>query len=75
MEKPKRRLGDRKDGRLLREARTEEKLTWYYPREIRSLIREAGLRILWESAGLTPDHAAQPITPESENMVFCCGLN
>ena len=69
------RLEEWKDGKLLREARTEEKLTWYYPREIRSLIREAGLRILWESAGLTPGHAAQPITPESENMVFCCGLN
>ena len=69
------RLEEWKDGRLLREARTEEKLTWYYPREIRSLIREAGLRVLWESAELSPDGAPRPIAPDSENMVFCCGLN
>ena len=68
------RLEEWKDGRLLREAYTEEKLTWYYPREIRSLIREAGLCILWEGAGLSPEDAARPICAEAEGMVFCCGL-
>ena len=56
------RLEEWKDGRLLREARTEEQLTWYYPREIRSLVREAGLRVIRETAG-------------AEGMTFCCGLN
>ena len=66
------RLEEWKDGNLLREACTEERLTWYYPREIRSLIREAGMAILWESDCLTPDGTVRPIGTDSCNMVFCC---
>ena len=64
-----------KDGILLREACTEEHLTWYYPREIRSLIREAGMRILWESSCLSPDGRTDPISAGSYAMVFCCKQN
>lgn len=67
------RLEEWKDGKLLREARTEETLTWYYPRELRSLIREAGLKILWESGALSPEGAVMPIGDGAEAMVFCCG--
>ena len=66
------RLEEWKDGILLREACTEERLTWYYPREIRSLIREAGMHILWESGFLSPDGKAEPIAAGSYAMVFCC---
>lgn len=66
------RLEEWKEGVLLRQAYTEEKLTWYYPRELRSLIREAGLHIRWESACLRADGTIQPIDSRSEQMVFCC---
>lgn len=66
------RLEEWKDGVLLREAETEERLTWYYPREIRSMIREAGLRIDWESGCLSPEGAVQPIAADACGMVFCC---
>ena len=67
------RLEEWKDGVLLRAAFTEERLTWYYPREIRSLIREAGLRILRESSMLAPEGSDFPIGPDSCSMVFFCG--
>lgn len=66
------RLEEWQDGQLLRAAETRETLTWYYPREIRSLIREAGLHIRWESDRLPVDGVPHPIGPEAENMVFCC---
>lgn len=66
------RLEEWKDGQLVREACTEEKLTWYYPREIRSLIREAGMDIVWESSCLFPDGKTVPITADSYNMIFSC---
>lgn len=66
------RLEEWKDGILLRESYTEERLTWYYPREIRSLIREAGMRIVWESSILSPCGELRPITADSCSMVFCC---
>lgn len=66
------RLEEWKDGKLLREACTEERLTWYYPREIRSLIREAGMQVLWESSCLSADGIARPIAPDASGMVFCC---
>ena len=66
------RLEEWKDGVLLREARTEETLTWYYPREIRSLIREAGLSVFRESAVLASEGKDRPIGPGSESMVFWC---
>lgn len=69
------RLEEWKDGRLVREARTEEQLTWYYPREIRSLVREAGMRVVREQGGLSPDCAERPISSGANGMVFCCGLN
>jgi len=65
-------LEEWKDGVLLRKACTEESLTWYYPREIRSLIREAGMKIRWESACLSADGATEPIQANSTQMVFCC---
>ena len=61
-----------KDGVLIREACTEERLTWYYPREIRSLVREAGLRVDWESSALCTKEDRPPISVDSENMIFCC---
>ena len=67
-------LEEWQDGRLLRSARTEEKLTWYHPREIRSLIREAGLSIRWESDRLPLDGQAHPIGPDADNMIFCCEI-
>ena len=72
-EKDEIRLEERKDGVLLRTACTEETLTWYYPREIRSLIREAGLHIFRESAVLAPEGKDLPIGPGSSNMIFYCG--
>jgi len=68
------RLEEWKDGALIREACTEERLTWYYPREIRSLVREAGLRVGWESSALSPreDKERPPVSADAENMVFCC---
>lgn len=68
------RLEEWKDGLLVREACTEECLTWYYPREIRSLAREAGLCVEWESSVLAPrgDKERPPVSAGAENMVFCC---
>ena len=66
------RLEEWKDGALIREAITEETMTWYYPREIRSLIREAGLAVFRESSVLSPEGKDQPIGPDSENMIFWC---
>ena len=66
------RLEEWKDGVLLREACTEETLTWYYPREIRSLVREAGLTVFRESSVLAPEGQDRPIGPGSENMIFYC---
>ena len=66
------RLQEWKDGVLIREACTEERLTWYYPREIRSLVREAGLRVDWESSVLSLKEDRPPISADSENMIFCC---
>ena len=68
------RLEEWKNGVLIREAGTEETLTWYYPREIRSLIREAGLYVFRESAEPAPDGQDRPIGPDSCGMVFYCGL-
>ena len=66
------RLQEWKDSVLIREACTEERLTWYYPREIRSLVREAGLRVDWESSALCTKEDRPPISVDSENMIFCC---
>ena len=66
------RLEEWKDGVLLREAATEEHLTWYYPREIRSLAREAGLKVVRESSALAPEESGSPITSDSEEMIFFC---
>ena len=66
------RLEEWREGKLLRSACTEEKLTWYYPRELRSLIDEAGLRVRWESDRLSIDGSSHPILPDACNMVFCC---
>ena len=66
------RLEEWKDGVLLREAATEERLTWYYPREIRSLIREAGLKVVRESSALVSAESGSPITSDSEEMIFLC---
>ena len=68
------RLEEWKDGVLIREACTEERLTWYYPREIRSLIRSSGLRIEWESSALSMDENRPPISAGAENMIFCCKM-
>ena len=68
------RLEEWRDGVPVREARTVERLTWYYPREIRSMIREAGLRVVWESGRLSPSGPAEPIGKDAEEMVFCCAL-
>ena len=67
------RLEEWKDGQLIREAVTEERLTWYYPREIRSMIREAGMKPAWESGCLPLDGKTRPIDGDSGNMIFCCG--
>lgn len=67
------RLEEWKDGQLIREAVTEERLTWYYPREIRSMIREAGMKPAWESSCLPLDGKIRPIDGDSGNMIFCCG--
>ena len=54
------------------EAATEEHLTWYYPREIRSLVREAGLKVVRESSALAPAESGIPVTSDSEEMIFFC---
>ena len=66
------RLEEWKNGILLREASTEERLTWYYPREIRSLVREAGMKVIRESSALAPAEDGSPVTPASEEMIFFC---
>jgi SAM-dependent methyltransferase len=66
------RLEEWKDGILLREAAAEEHLTWYYPREIRSLVREAGLKVVRESSALAPAERGIPVTSDSEEMIFFC---
>ena len=68
------RLEEWKNGILLRSACTEEILTWYYPREIRSLVREAGLRVWQESSVLAPDGSIQPIGPNACSMIFYCKM-
>ena len=72
VEKDAIRLEEWKDGILLREAATEEHLTWYYPREIRSLVREAGLKVVRESSALAPAESGSPVTSDSEEMIFFC---
>ena len=72
VEKDAIRLEEWKDGILLREAATEEHLTWYYPREIRSLVREAGLKVVRESSALAPAESGIPVTSDSEEMIFFC---
>lgn len=60
--------------KLLRRAETRETLSWYYPREIRSLIREAGLVLKKEVGELTTNPVAGGITAQASGMVFYCGL-
>jgi SAM-dependent methyltransferase len=64
---------DEMDGeRLVRSATAHETLTWYFPREIRSLVREAGLRVVKET-GLLADSACEtPISLENNDMTFYC---
>ena len=68
------RLEEWKEGVLVRQASTEETLTWYYPREIRSLVREAELRVYRESSVPAPEGRDEPIGPGSDGMIFYCRL-
>jgi len=63
------------DGKvLIRHAEANEELTYYYPREIRSLIREAGLKIVRESGALWDPDKDIAISEENGEMIFYCGL-
>jgi SAM-dependent methyltransferase len=57
---------------LVREAEARETLTYYYPREIRGLVREAGLRVIKESGRLWDGGQLIPIGQEESEMVFYC---
>lgn len=67
------RLEEWRGNELLRRAETREVLTWYYPREIRSLIREAGLTLLTEGESLQLDGTARPLGKNAAQMIFVCG--
>lgn len=55
---------------LIRRAETHETLTWYFPREIRLLAQDAGLRILKQTAGLGADAPECSLDDTSPQMVF-----
>jgi len=59
---------------LIRQAEANEELTYYYPREIRGLIREAGLKIVRESGALWDPDKDIAISEENGEMIFYCGL-
>lgn len=58
---------------LLRRAEVKETLTWYCMREIRSLIREAGLVLQKQSASLDDDKVDALINNHASNMIFFVG--
>lgn len=57
---------------LIRQAEAREVLSFYYPRELRGIIREAGLAIAKESGRLWDDGKQFPINVEENEMVFFC---
>lgn len=61
------RLEEYDDDTLLRVDNVKETLTYYMPREIRSLARECNLKIVKESGSILKDI---PICEESEEMIF-----
>jgi len=52
-----------------REAKVEEKLTFYFPKELRAMLRSAGLEIFKERGSLRKEI---PIDENSDEMVFFC---
>lgn len=53
----------------IREAEIQERLTFYFPRELRNIIENQGYEIFEERGSL---QGCGPITEESEEMVFFC---
>lgn len=60
-----------RDGSLQHTASWTESLTWYMPREVRSLITAAGLEIVRESGRLSDLSGNTPIGTGSEMVFFC----
>ena len=56
----------------IRQAEALEVMTYYFPREIRGIIREAGLSITKESGQLWDGGQSIPISQEAGEMVFYC---
>ncbi|MEF8832813.1 MAG: class I SAM-dependent methyltransferase [Candidatus Thermoplasmatota archaeon] len=52
-----------------REAKVEEKLTFYFPRELRALLRSEGYEIFEERGSLNKE---VPIEENSDEMIFLC---
>lgn len=52
-----------------REAKVEEKLTFYFPKELRALLRSEGYEIFEERGSLNKE---VPIEENSDEMVFLC---
>ncbi len=55
--------------RKTREAEVEEKLTFYFPKELRAILRSEGFEIFEERGSL---NKKVPIEEESDEMVFFC---
>ncbi len=62
-------LSEFEGGEKTRETSVEETLTFYFPRELRNILRSEGFEIFEERGSL---HEYCPITEESEEMVFFC---
>lgn len=56
--------------KILRSANAHDLLSWYWPREIRSLVREAKLQIFKETGDLFDEGKANDISLEHESMIF-----
>lgn len=57
---------------LIRQAEAMSVLSYYFPREIRGIIREAGLTIAKESGWLWDGGRSIPIGHEAGGMIFFC---
>jgi SAM-dependent methyltransferase len=68
------RLEEYEGKALIRQAEAQVVLTYYFPREIRGIIREAGLCIAKESGWLWDGGQSIPIGPEAGEMVFFCSI-
>jgi hypothetical protein len=68
------RLEEYDGNTLLRQAEALTVLSYYFPREVRGIIRESGLSIAKESGWLWDGGKSIPISQEAGEMVFFCTM-